>query len=89
MHRGFSIQSNVTNVESSSICTVMLCMLQVLKEVQFMVLHIFAHNFLNIQPIINPKKVLKSWDLELPNHTILYMLKHVRGVEGQNNLQHL
>ena len=32
--------------------------------------HIFAHNFLNIQPIFNPEKVLKSWDLELFNHTI-------------------
>ena len=24
--------------------------------------HIPAHNFLNIQPIFNPKKVLESWD---------------------------
>ena len=32
--------------------------------------HIFAHNFLNIQPILNPQKVLESWDLELFNHTI-------------------
>ena len=37
-----------------------------------MVLHIFAHNFLIIQPIFNLKKVLKSWDLELSNHTIKY-----------------
>ena len=35
-----------------------------------MVLHIFAHNFLNIQPIFNPQKVLESWHLELSNHTI-------------------
>ena len=34
--------------------------------------HIFAHNFLNIQPIFNPEKVLESWDLELLNHTIKY-----------------
>ena len=34
--------------------------------------HIFAHNFLNIQLIFNPQKVLKSWDLELSNHTIKY-----------------
>ena len=34
--------------------------------------HIFAHNFLNIQPIFNPEKVLESWDLELYNHTIKY-----------------
>ena len=34
--------------------------------------HIFAPNFLNIQPIFNPQKVLESWDLELFNHTIKY-----------------
>ena len=28
-------------------------------------IHIFAHNFLNIQLIFNPKKVLESWDLGL------------------------
>ena len=32
--------------------------------------HIFAHNFLNIQPIFNPQIVLESWDLDLSNHTI-------------------
>ena len=32
--------------------------------------HIFAHNFLNIQPIFNLQKVLESWDLDLSNHTI-------------------
>ena len=32
--------------------------------------HIFAHNFLNIQAIFNPKKVLESWDLDLSNLTI-------------------
>ena len=35
-----------------------------------MVLHIFAHNFLNIQPIFNLQKVLESWDLGLSNYTI-------------------
>ena len=34
--------------------------------------HIFAHNFLNIQPIFNSQKVLRSWDSELFNHTIKY-----------------
>ena len=34
--------------------------------------HIFAHNFLNIQPIFNLQKVLESQDLELFNHTIKY-----------------
>ena len=36
--------------------------------------HIYANNFLNIQPIFNPQKVLESWDLELSNHTIKYCL---------------
>ena len=36
--------------------------------------NIFAHNFLNIQPIFNPQKVLRSWDLELFSHTIKYCL---------------
>ena len=34
--------------------------------------HIYAHNFLNIQSIFNPQKVLESWDLGLSNHTIQY-----------------
>ena len=37
-----------------------------------MVLHIFAYNFLNIQPIFNLQKVLESWDLGLSNDTIKY-----------------
>ena len=32
--------------------------------------HIYAHNFLNIQLIFNPQKVLESWELELFNYTI-------------------
>ena len=32
--------------------------------------HIPAHNFLNIQQIFNPQKVLESWDSGLFNHTI-------------------
>ena len=35
-------------------------------------IHIFALNFLNIQAIFNPKKVLEKWDLDLSNHTIQY-----------------
>ena len=35
--------------------------------------HTFAYNFLNIQPIFNPQKVLKSWDLELFNHIKYYV----------------
>ena len=41
--------------------------------------HIFAHNFLNIQPIFNPQNVLESWELELfTYHQILRILKHVK-----------
>ena len=36
--------------------------------------HIFAHNFLNIQLIFNPQKVLESCDLGLSNHTIKYCI---------------
>ena len=32
--------------------------------------HVSAHNFLNIQLIFNPQKVLESWDWGLFNHTI-------------------
>ena len=39
--------------------------------------HIFVHNFLNIQPIFNPQKVLESWDLEI--------FKHVKDVEDRSN----
>ena len=34
--------------------------------------HIFAHNFLNIQLILNSQKVLKSWDLELLKNIMKY-----------------
>ena len=36
--------------------------------------HISAYNFLNIQPIFNPKNVLESWDPGLFNHTIKYYI---------------
>ena len=32
--------------------------------------HIIAYNFINIQPIFNLQKVLRSCDLELSNHTV-------------------
>ena len=49
-----------------------------------MVLHIFAHNFLNIQLMFNPKKVLESWDLWLSNHTIkYYVLKVLKVAENK------
>ena len=37
-------------------------------------IHIFAYNFLNIQPIFNPQKVLESWELDLLNHIIQYYI---------------
>ena len=49
---------------------VMLFMLEMLKIYK----HIFAHNFLNIQWIFNPEKVLKSWDKGLSYHTIKYCI---------------
>ena len=44
--------------------------------------HIFAHNFLNIQLIFNPEKVLESWHraFEL-YYQILCILKHVEDIE--------
>ena len=40
----------------------------------------------NIQLIFNPQKVLKSWDIELFNHTIKYcILKHVEDVKDRSN----
>ena len=35
-------------------------MSKVLKEAQNTYKHVFAHNFLNIQQIFNPEKVLES-----------------------------
>ena len=43
---------------------------EILCYVKTRVKHIFAHNFLNIQPIFNLQKVLETWDLDLLNHTI-------------------
>ena len=51
-------------------------------------IHIFVQNFLNIQPIFNPKKVLVTWRLDLCNHSfqMLSVLKHVEGVKSYFNL---
>ena len=56
-----------------------------------MVLRIFAHNFLNIQPIINPQKSFGKLRVMAfqPYHQILSILKHIRDVEGYFYLQHL
>ena len=49
--------------------------------------HIPAHNFLNIQWIFNPQKVLESWDSGLFNHTISTI--YVDTVDtGQGSLMH-
>ena len=52
-----------------------------------MVLHIFAHNFLNIQPIFNPQKSFGKLRLRAfqPYHQML----SVGGVKGYFNLRHL
>ena len=38
--------------------------------------HISADNFLNIQPIFNPQKVLERWDWGLFNHIKYYICRH-------------
>ena len=49
--------------------------------------HIYAHNFLNIQPIFNPQKVFGKLRLRAfqPYHPILCILKHVEDVEDRSN----
>ena len=49
--------------------------------------HIFAHNFLNIQPIFNPQKVFEKLRLRAfqPYRQILCILKHVKDVEDRSN----
>ena len=45
--------------------------------------HIFAHNFLNIQPIVNFGKLrLRAFQ---PYHQILCILKHVEDVKDRSN----
>ena len=46
-----------------------------------MVLHIFTHNFLNIQPILNPKKSFGNWDLGLSNTSSNTI--YVKGMVGK------
>ena len=55
---------------------VMLLMPKVSKEDT----HIFTHNFLNIQWIFNPQKVLESWDLGLSNHIKCYVCQSMSEV---------
>ena len=52
-----------------------------------MVLHIFAHNFLNIQLIFNPQKFWKAETQGFP--AIPSNAIYVGGVKGYFNLRHL
>ena len=53
-----------------------------------MVLHICAYNFLNIQRIFSPKKVLKSWDLALSNQPNVMYVKRVESYLDFQPFQH-
>ena len=46
------------------------CNAMYVKDGKRTYIHILARNFLNIQWIFNPKKVLESWDLGLSKYTI-------------------
>ena len=81
VHTGPSLQSNATHVrgvksvEIHSMCEILWAK----------VIHVFAHNFFNIQLIFNLQKVLKISDLGLSNLTIkTYALLVVLKV-AQNN----
>ena len=66
------IQNNVTSLTHVERVKSVLCIKWPLAPPKYAVRahNIFTHNFLNIQLIFNPKKVLESWDLDLSNHTI-------------------
>ena len=49
----------MSKIDKVHIRDVMLCMLK-MSEMLKIYKHVFAHNFLNIQRIFNPEKVLKS-----------------------------
>ena len=40
--------------------------------------HVSAHNFLNIQWIFNPKKVLECWESGLSNHSKILICRYCR-----------
>ena len=60
-------------------------MVQMLCYVEAVDTHVSAHNFLNIQWIFNPKKVLECWEPGLSNQ-ILYMSKQSKHVEAVDTL---
>ena len=49
-------------------------------------LNSFTHNFLNIQPIFNPKKVVESWNLDIPTipSNAMYVEACQRGRKSKN-----
>ena len=71
-------------IDQIHIRALMLCMSKMGKEHT----HIFAHNFLNIQSIFNPKKSFEKLRLRAfqPYHQILYILKHVKYVKDRSNI---
>ena len=77
--------SKMSKIDQIHLRAVMLCMSKMGKEHT----HIFAHNFLNIQPIFNPQKVLESLDLGLSNHTIKsYVCQRCQRSNNPQHLQH-
>ena len=60
-------------------------MVQMLCYVEAVDTHISAHNFLNIQWIFNPKKVLECWEPGLSNHTTKsYICRSSRSMSKQS-----
>ena len=52
--------SKMSKIDQIHLRVVMLCMLKMSKMGKGTYTHIFVHNFLNIQLIFNPQKVLRS-----------------------------
>ena len=62
-------------------------MVQMLCYVEAVDTHVSAHNFLNIQWIFNPKKVLECWEPGLSNHiTKSYICRSSRSMSKQSIL---
>ena len=60
-------------------------MVQMLCYVDTVDTHVSAHNFLNIQQIFNPKKVLECWEPGLSNHTTKsYICRYCRSMSKQS-----
>ena len=60
-------------------------MVQMLCYVEAVDTHVSAHNFLNIQWIFNPKKVLECWEPGLSNHTTkFYICRSSRSMSKQS-----